>query len=346
MKRLLTVAFLIAMSCNLAFSQQPREKPKELDALRQYVGDWNTEVTSKRAEWTPQEIKYRCKNHAELILDGWFLQNREVNHVVGEPDQMTKAIWFQTFDMNSKKYVTWSFQSSGLIARSVGTWDDVGQTFVLRDVEPPPGTTNRFEERFRNTGEIDGSLTFTGNGGRKMFDMVWVRKKQAGLAGKPLAEQWSAIGTPIQPIPPEVKRLAAFVGQWDAEFNTRPTDANPNGATRKGTMSGRWILDGRWLLGESDVENVQAKWVIGYDTNKQAFRYVCFTSLGQVEENIGQWNEADKSFTWKGVGGPPGLTRTSTSRLIDNGVIETHILTKSQDGKVQMDLTIKSTPRK
>ena len=62
--------------------------------------------------------------------------------------------------------------------------------------------------------------------------------------------------------------------------------------------------------------------------------------------SIGQWNEAAKSFEWKGVNVPSGLTRTSTSRLVGNGVIETHILTKAQDAKVHMDLTIKSTPRK
>ena len=50
-------------------------------------------------------------------------------------------------------------------------------------------------------------------------------------------------------------------------------------------MSGQWIRDGRYLLGEADVENVQSKWVIGYDTNEQAYRYVRFASPGQIEEN-------------------------------------------------------------
>jgi hypothetical protein len=201
-------------------------------------------------------------------------------------------------------------------------------------------------ERFRDAGTIDGSLIFTGNDGRKMFDMAWTRKRQAGIAGKPLAEQWATIGKPIQPIPPEVKQLEAFIGQRDAEFITRPTAANPNGTTRKGTMSGQWILDGRCLLGESDTGNVQSQWVIGYDTNKQAYRYVRFTSLGQIEENIGQWSEAEKSFAWKGVGEPAGTTKTSTNRLLGNGAVESHIITKNQDGQIQLDLTIKATRRK
>ena len=81
-------------------------------------------------------------------------------------------------------------------------------------------------------------------------------------------------------------------------------------------------------------------------STKQAFRYVRFGLNGELEENIGQWNEAAQSFEWKGVGDATGLSRTSTSRLLGNGAIETHILTKTQDGKVHMDLTMKSTPRK
>ncbi len=347
MKLLTTIVCLVALICGNASGQTPREKPKELEAIGRYVGDWATDVTSKPAEWTPHEIKYRCANHAEMILDGWFLQHIEVNHIVGEPDQITKAIWFQTFDATSKKYVTWWFQSSGLMGQSTGTWDAASQSFTQADVEPPPGTTNRFVERFRDAGTIDGSLIFTGNdGARKMFEMVWTWKRQASIAGKPLAERWAMIGTPIQPIPPEVKRLEAFIGQRDAEFITRPTAANPNGRTQKGTMSGQWILDGRCLLGESNVGTVQSKWVIGYDTNKQAYRYIRITSLGQVEENIGQWNGAEKSFSWKGVGEPAGTTKTSTTRLLGDGVVESHIVTKNQAGQVQLDLTIKSTPRK
>lgn len=342
----LAILLGIFVSYASVLAQQPREKPKELDAVGQYVGDWTTDVTSKPAEWTPQEVKYHCSNHAGLILNGWFLQHIEVNHIVGEPNQVGKSVWFQTFDATSKKYVTWWFQSSGLMGQSTGTWDAANQSFTQADVEPPPGTTNRFLERFRDAGTIDGSIIVTGNDGRKLFDMAWTRKRQAGLAGKPLSEQWAAIGTPIQPIPDEVKKLELFVGTRDVEFIQRPSLTVPEGSTAKGTMSGRWILDGRFLLGETKLPAFQSLWVMGYDTNKQAFRYVLLGSNGRIDENIGQWNEAERVFDWKQVNLAPELTRTSTTRRLDEGRVESHIVTKNQDGQVQMDLTIKATPRK
>ena len=109
------VVLALVSLTHLAFSQQPRENPKELEILGPYVGDWTSEVTSKPAVWTPEEKKFRTSNHAEFVLDGRFLQHIEVNHVVGDPEKVTKALWFQTFDPRSEAFVMWFFQSTGMI---------------------------------------------------------------------------------------------------------------------------------------------------------------------------------------------------------------------------------------
>ncbi len=336
----------VALLCGNAPAQQKREKPKELETLGQNVGYWTTDVTGRPAVWTPQEIKLRCSSHAEFVLDGWFVKHIEVNHIVDEPEKVGKSIWFQAFDTASAKYVTWAFQSTGNIAHSTGTWDAITKTLHHSEVEPPPNTKSKFTETYPNPNSINGSILFTGDDGRTMFDMVWTRTRQAGLAGKPLLEQWSKVGTPIEPIPDEVRKLEVFVGTRDVEFINRPSLTSPHESTAKGTMSGRWILDGRFLMGETKLPTFQSLWIMGYDTNKKAFRYVLFGSNGRIDENIGQWNEAEKSFAWKGVGVPDGATRTSTTRHADGGRVESHIITKTRDGQTQMDLTITGTPRK
>ena len=345
----LFVTTCLVMVCGVGLAQQPGEKPKELESLGQYVGDWTTDVTDQPAALTPHEIKYRCLNHAEFVRNGWFLQHIEVKHIVGQPEKVWKAIWFQTFDTASSEYVTWFFQSSGNMGKYTGIWDAASRTFsfvLVLDYALPPDSTIKFAERFVTNGLIDGTFTCNRNDGHLFFDTVWTRKRQAGVVGKPLQEQWARIGTPIQPIPDEVKKLEAFVGPKDVEFTHRPSVVSPQGGTTKTVTSGEWILDGRFVLAHTGVGERESLFVTGYDTNKQAFRYVRMGANGELEENIGQWNEAARSFEWKGVGDANGLTRTATSRLIGNGAIETHILTKTQDGKVHMDLTMKSTPRK
>jgi hypothetical protein len=316
-----------------------------LETLGQYVGDWTTEVTSKPAVWTPQEVRYQTSNHAEFVMNGWFLQHIEVSREVSDPSKVGKAFFVWSYDPGEKKYVGWAFHSSGVISHVTGAWDATSKAFVSSETEPPPGTTMTLMEAFSNNSTINGSLVFTGNDRRTMFDMVWTRTRQAGIVGKPLAEQWAEIGTPIQPIPDEVKKLEMFVGTRDVEFIQRHSLIVPQGSTAKGTMSGRWILDGRFLMGETTLPTFQSQWVIGYDTNKRAFRYVLFGSNGRIDESIGLWNEADRVFDWKLVNGPPELTRTSTTRRLDGGRVESHILAKTQDGQTQMDLTIKATPR-
>ena len=119
-RRLLAATAILALAGPTAQAQETGEKAKELEVLGQFVGDWTTEVTSKPAIWTPKEIKFRTTNHAEFVLDGWFLQHIEVNHVVGDPDKVTKSLFIWTFDPKIKKFVGWTFQSSGNITKAIG----------------------------------------------------------------------------------------------------------------------------------------------------------------------------------------------------------------------------------
>jgi hypothetical protein len=332
--------------CSPASAQDPREKPKELDVLRNYAGDWSSEVTSKPAAWTPEEVKYQTSNHAEFVLDGWFHLHIEVNHVVGDPEKVTKALMISTFDPQAAKYVTWFFQSSGIMNRSLGEWSPERKTLTLIPVEPPPNTSGKFAETFPGDSVINGTLAYTGDDGRTMFEMAWTRTRQKGLVPNPLREQWATIGTPIQPTPPEVQKLDVFLGERDVEFIHRPSIVSPQGSTAKGTTSGQWTLDGRFLLGQTKLSSFESTWVMGYDANRKAYRYVLFGSNGRMEENVGQWNEAERVFEWQLVNGPPGFTRTSITRRLDDHTLESRSVTKNGEGKVQMDLTIKGTRRK
>jgi len=62
---------------------------------------------------------------------------------------------------------------------------------------------------------IKGNLTFVDNGG---MNMVWTRNRQAESEGKATREQWSKVGTPIQPLPFELKKLQPLIGEWDSEI--------------------------------------------------------------------------------------------------------------------------------
>ena len=327
-------------------SQEALTKPKELDILGQYVGYWTSDVTSKPAVWTPTEIKYRTSNHAEFVLDGRFLHHIEVSHEIDNPKKVGKSLFLWTHDPKSMKYVGWIFQSSGNIVKATGTWDAASKTFTNISVEPPPNTTSQFTEAFPNDSTINGTLVFTGNDGETMFDMVWTRTRQRRLPPNPLRQQWATVGTPIKPLPNELKELQPLIGEWDSEFNHRPSVAWPEGSTSEGRTTTQWILDGRFLLGAVEVGNYKSMWTLGYDTNKGSYRYFGFTNAGQIDESIGQWNVDTRSFVWKLDNAPAGITRTSTTRIVGRDSLHAHIVDEDLDGRVLMDLTIRSTRRK
>ena len=131
MNRLLAfIALLSLFHVGNLSAQQATAKPKELEALNQYVGNWTSDVTNKPAVWDQNGTQYNTLNHAEMVLDGWFLHHIEVNHIVGEPDKVTKSLFLWTFDPNTKKFVAWPFQSTGNTGPSTGEWNSTTKTFT------------------------------------------------------------------------------------------------------------------------------------------------------------------------------------------------------------------------
>jgi hypothetical protein len=338
------IFFCVSIFC-ASLSAQELQKPKELEVLGQYVGDWTSDVTNNPAVWNTEEQKLNTTYHAEFVLDGWVLQHIEVNHVVGSPENVTKALMVSSYDAQSSKYVTWWFQSSGNMGHSNGKWDANRKSLILNAVDPPPNTTATFIETFPDKSTIQGSVVFTEDDNRKLFDMEWTRTRLKDLAPTPMHKQWAEIDTPIQPLPPETKKLKAFIGEWDAEFVHRPSTASPNGDRSKGSMTAQWILDGRFLYGQSEVGNHKSMWIIGYDTNLNTYRYVRFTNAGVIQESKGRWDDETRSFVWKLVNSNPSITRTSTNRVMGEDGIHAHILAEDGDGKIHLDLKIRSTRR-
>lgn len=347
MKRLLALITLCTfIQIGHLSAQQASDKPKELEALHQYVGNWASDVTNKPAVWDQNGTKFKTVNHAEMILDGWFLHHIEVNHIVGDPDKVGKSLFVWTFDPSTKKYVAWPFQSMGNMAPSTGEWNPSTKTFALSPVEPPPNTTSKMTEQFLDANTIKGNLTFVERDGKTLMDMVWTRNRQPEDAAKATREQWEKIGTPIQPLPAEMRQLQPFIGEWDSDFINGPSVQSPKGSTSKGKMTAKWILDGRFLFGTTEVGTHRSIWLIGYDTTKRAYRNVRFTNAGQIDESAGQWYEDTRSFVWKVANERPGITRTSTTRFVGKDAIQAHILSEDSNGKVVQDLTIRSSRSK
>jgi len=111
----------------------------------------------------------------------------------------------------------------------------------------------------------------------------------------------AASATPRQdpaapPLPPEAKRLEAWVGTWDAEVTMM-------GQTSKGTETCRLACGGHWLVTEHEGsfmgQPYQGKGFTGHDAAKGAYAGVWIDSTGgpMSVHTDGRFSPDGKTFT-------------------------------------------------
>jgi len=137
------------------------------------------------------------------------------------------------------------------------------------------------------------------------------------LAG---AATLSAQAPPAAPKPgPELKRLDAFVGKWNAEGQAQASPYGPAGKlTSVDTfewMPGGFFMIHRWDVRQGGVE-IKGMEVLGYDSQSKVYTSRIFDNLG----SSGSWKATvqGNAWTWTGdteVGGKP-LKERCTNILV------------------------------
>src|SRR5207249_3179121 len=121
-----------------------QEETPESKVLGQWVGTWKTEVHSKPAEWSPQEVKFIGRITCKWILGGKFVEESGSSLAEGTEHCV---IW--GYDPERKSYRFWFFDSHGSILEAQGTWDAKTKTMTGKS-EPGPGLTGTSTHRFHS----------------------------------------------------------------------------------------------------------------------------------------------------------------------------------------------------
>ena|SRR5215469_10885287 len=125
---------------------------------------------------------------------------------------------------------------------------------------------------------------------------------------------------PQMPKPgPEHKRLAYFVGKWRGEGEMKPGPFGPGGKFTE-SEDVEWMPGGFFLLIHSDegtpMGNGKTLMILGYDSEKKAYTFNAFDSMGQTEAATGKL-EGD-TWTWVSdsmMGGKPVKSRFTMKEL-------------------------------
>ena len=101
--------------------------------------------------------------------------------------------------------------------------------------------------------------------------------------------------------------LDRFVGTWDVTATTRV----PRMAPMKSTFTWAWVLERRYLRGESSIKSdgSQEMQVLGHDVS--GYPLWVFSSSGLAFQlSRGEWNEATRTMEWKNAPSDPLLYTT------------------------------------
>lgn len=101
-----------------------QDVPPEMKVLNMRIGTWNAVCSGKSAVWTPDGLELKGVEKIESTLKGRFIQGKTVN------SDKSEAAWMATYDIDSKTYRFWFFNSFGSHSQSKGQWGERTRTMT------------------------------------------------------------------------------------------------------------------------------------------------------------------------------------------------------------------------
>ena len=175
------VALGVLVVCSSALAQDkekekepvPPPKPAELKILNRFLGEWETEVVSKPAEWTPKEFQSKGTSKFEWMLDGRFMRNSSK----AVAPEKAESFQLMTYNPVAKKYFMWFFDSSGTVSDAEGTWDAENATLTWNS-QPDENLTAVNRIRFSDKDNIVWTMLIRDKNNKIYLDLRGKMKRK------------------------------------------------------------------------------------------------------------------------------------------------------------------------
>jgi hypothetical protein len=162
-----------------------------------------------------------------------------------------------------------------------------------------------------------------------------------------VASAATLLGADAQPpqdqVPPEMKVLEMFVGNWKSVT----TPAPPGEGEGIGRAKAKRVLNGRFIQVRhvDDDGKLTAMTMYTYHVPSQQYRVYHFGSDGEAEHGIGKWDAETRTLTFTKTPADRGVW-TYAARMVDDDTREGKFKMTDQEGAVVVDIVSKSTRQK
>jgi hypothetical protein len=337
MRHYLIAAAILSLIVAQSTAHAQEATPDGLKALNHFVGSWNTTATNKT-----DGSKTTVGESTNWILKDRFILGRESS----QPDGV-KSLWLMTFEPESKTYPFWYFNNKGGLGAEWGsTWNGATKTLTGKATDTPPGWTSGGTNHFPDENTNNAAFWMKDDSGKMLFDVEAKKTRQPDESGKGIVAAWSKQESADPPLPSELKILERMIGNWDATSVSKVAEWTPQEVRTTSKVTRKWILDGYFVQDTAEIsDGTQSIALTSYDPQMNAYRAWWFNSEGNKSKSTGQWDSGSKTISYTSDLGN-GITVRNSVRFIDMDNEEWNVVIKDGDGKLYLDLNIKSKRRK
>ena len=141
-------------------------KDDPLEPLNLIVGTWDTEITLKKAAWTPLEIKSKGENTVQWILGNKFIESKSNFASID-----SESLELVNYDSKDGIYRSWNFSKTSFPrGETTGNWDAEARTLNWK-ADYGYGFRGKGNWKFTGDDKMDWSFTVTGPAGEALLDM-------------------------------------------------------------------------------------------------------------------------------------------------------------------------------
>lgn len=138
--------------------------PPQMEIFQAMIGNWEDEVVSKPAEWTPNETRTHTSSRVTAILNGHVVQSS-----VYDADGRMSGMRLFKYDPEKQAYRQWYFDARGGLVEATGQWDAASKTLTL--TSEAHGITGVMTLRFIDRNAMEWRLVSKDKSGKIHLNM-------------------------------------------------------------------------------------------------------------------------------------------------------------------------------
>lgn len=331
------------------------DKPKK-DMLAMYrgmTGTWTTKGIGYATDVIKKPYNYDETSVIRELFDGQIIERRTLGKA---SDGKTYAsIWLCTYDKFNNTYVGWSHNTSGIHAKSIGTWSEKTRTMTWKLAYPKEhGVKFVCYEDLSVPGKI--SLDFkvdTLDASKKIARHQNVTTQTKRLKKSQADKAIKKMQAKGQKLDDKLAMFKDYTGPWRSEVWGKATDIHKLPYKSVADWTGRHVLSGTMFQFTGTVKPQNGTsydyiWLYTYDPREKTYAVWYHESSGFNMKQYAKWDPKTRELSYRFDPKEKLIWKVidCVMQLKDKNTMVGRVKVNDKNGKTWFDEELIAKPRK